>query len=59
MKITDVRGFLLKPYPEKLKFFDKMPPHAFERALVRVGTDEGLEGQCITYLMSPADFEQR
>src|SRR5690606_26466079 len=59
MRIADVRAFELKPYPEKLKFFDKMPAHAFERVLVRVIADNGLEGRCITYLMSPAEMRQR
>lgn len=59
MRIADVRAFELKPYPRKLKYFDKMPAHAFERVLVRVIADNGLEGHCITYLMPPAAMRQR
>ncbi len=57
MKITDVRATVLKPLPTAFRFMDQMPPMTFDHVLVRIATDEGHEGHCITYLMSPGECE--
>jgi L-alanine-DL-glutamate epimerase-like enolase superfamily enzyme len=55
MKITDVRVHVLEPFPERFLFKSEWDPMVVERVLLRILTDEGHEGQCITWLLSPAD----
>ncbi len=57
MKITDIRARILKP-SGPYKYFEAMPSMFFDHVFVRVLTDEGFEGQCITFLMNPGEFEQ-
>jgi L-alanine-DL-glutamate epimerase-like enolase superfamily enzyme len=56
MKIIDIKAFQLHSHPEKLFFFDRMGRKEFKHVLLRILTDEGVEGNVITYLMNPDEF---
>jgi L-alanine-DL-glutamate epimerase-like enolase superfamily enzyme len=56
MKITDVRVHVLEPFAEKFHFKYEWEPMTVERVFIRIETDTGHEGHCITWLLSPAEM---
>jgi L-alanine-DL-glutamate epimerase-like enolase superfamily enzyme len=48
MKVTDVRVHALEPFAEKFHFTSDWDPITVERVFVRILTDDGHEGHCIT-----------
>jgi L-alanine-DL-glutamate epimerase-like enolase superfamily enzyme len=56
VKITDVRASVLKPFDHKFQWLEDRPPLEIPSLFVRVLTDEGIEGQVITWLLKPGDF---
>jgi len=56
MQITDLKVHVLEPFEQKFHFKDEWDPMTVERVFLRVVTDEGHEGHCITWLLSPASM---
>lgn len=54
MKIVDVRVHALEPFAEKFHFKAEWDPMTVERVFLRILADDGHEGQCLTWLLSPA-----
>lgn len=50
MKITDVRAHALRTTDQLLQFKEEWPARRIDSVFLRVLTDEGLEGHCITWL---------
>src|SRR5258708_3251627 len=57
MKITDVKAHVLRPLDYQFRWKEEWPPLTVQHIFLRVLTDEGHEGQCITWLMSPGEIE--
>jgi L-alanine-DL-glutamate epimerase-like enolase superfamily enzyme len=57
MKITSIKAHLLKPLDYKFRWKEEWAPRTMEHVLLRIGTDEGREGLCITWLMSHGEIE--
>ncbi|GGC65289.1 mandelate racemase/muconate lactonizing enzyme family protein [Chelatococcus reniformis] len=57
MKITDVKAHVLKPLDYQFRWKEEWPPRTIEHILLRIATDDGHEGQCITWLMSAGEIE--
>lgn len=57
MKITSVRAQLLKPAEHEFKWKDGWPTKRIGMILLRIATDDGFEGHCITWLNGPGRFE--
>jgi L-alanine-DL-glutamate epimerase-like enolase superfamily enzyme len=57
MKITSVKAHLLKPLDYSFRWKEEWPARQLEHVLMRIGTDSGLEGHCITWLQSHAETE--
>lgn len=55
MKITDITAVELKPYGE-FRWKEEWPARTMRSVFVRLVSDEGHEGHCITYNLSPDDF---
>ena len=51
MKITSVKAHLLKSLDYKFRWKEEWPPLTLPHVLLRIGTDEGHEGNCITWTM--------
>lgn len=56
MKITSVRAHVLQPNPHPFRWKEEWPPRQIDHVLLRIGTDEGHEGLCITWLLSPGEI---
>jgi L-alanine-DL-glutamate epimerase-like enolase superfamily enzyme len=56
MKITDIKVHVLEPFEEKFLFKYEWDPMTVERVFLRIETDEGHEGQCLTWLLAPGDI---
>ncbi|HSV78124.1 MAG TPA: mandelate racemase/muconate lactonizing enzyme family protein [Ramlibacter sp.] len=57
MKITGIKAHVLRPLPQKFRWNEEIAPRHLEHLLVRVQSDEGHEGHCLTYLLSPGEME--
>lgn len=57
MKIVDVQGFLLKEASEPHQWWESQRPVRVPHVYVRITTDEGVAGECITWTMRPSEFE--
>ncbi|MFT3851441.1 MAG: mandelate racemase/muconate lactonizing enzyme family protein [Ilumatobacteraceae bacterium] len=57
MKITDIKAHVLKPFEQKFQWKEEWAPREVPSMFVRVLTDEGHEGQCVTWLLNPGEFE--
>ncbi|GGM62036.1 mandelate racemase/muconate lactonizing enzyme family protein [Dactylosporangium sucinum] len=57
MKITEVSAQVLKPTEFEFQWKDQLPPRRVGMILLRIRDDEGHEGQCITWLAGPGQFE--
>ena len=57
MKITDVRAQLLRPTEQLFQWKLEWPPRRVALVLARVIGEDGLEGNCITWLCGPGEFE--
>lgn len=55
MEIVDVRIHALEPFAERFLFKYEWDPMTVERVMLRIQADTGEEGQCITWLLSPAE----
>jgi L-alanine-DL-glutamate epimerase-like enolase superfamily enzyme len=55
MKITDLTAVELKPFGD-LRWKEEWPARRMESVFVRVLSDEGSEGHCITYILPPGQF---
>ena len=51
MKITRIDAHLLKPLDYAFRWKEEWPARTMEHVLLRIGTDAGHEGQCITWLL--------
>ncbi|MEH7115196.1 mandelate racemase/muconate lactonizing enzyme family protein [Neobacillus niacini] len=58
MKIIDIIAHVIEP-TGPIHFWDAAPPQLWEHVFIRVLTDEGHEGHCITWLMGSAEFENK
>lgn len=58
MKITAVHANVLKPLPYTFRWKEEWAPRTLDHVLLSIATDEGHEGHCITWLMSPGEIEQ-
>ncbi|WP_213957843.1 mandelate racemase/muconate lactonizing enzyme family protein [Variovorax sp. dw_954] len=57
MKITSVKAHVLKPNERKFRWKEEWAPMTIHHVLLRIGTDEGHEGVCITWLLDPGAIE--
>ena len=57
MKITDVKAHVLEPTDQLFLWSEGWEPQPVRSMFIRVLTDEGHEGQCITWLLSPEEYE--
>jgi len=58
MKITGIKAHILKRTPPIYKWKEQWAARSLDHVLVRLLTDQpGVEGQCLTYLMSPMEFK--
>ena len=57
MKITSVKANLLQPNPHPFRWKEEWPAMTIQHVLLRIGSDEGHEGQCITWLLNPGEVE--
>jgi L-alanine-DL-glutamate epimerase-like enolase superfamily enzyme len=57
MKITDVKATILKPNKRKFVWREGWDPRLIEHILLTIKTDDGLEGHCITWLMTQGEIE--
>ncbi len=57
MRIVEIEARLLEPPTPPVRFMDSMPPSRFQHCYIGVRGDDGMQGQCITYLMNPGEFE--
>jgi len=57
VKITDVRAQLLRPTEQLFQWKLEWPPRRVGLVLARVIGEDGLEGNCITWLCGPGEFE--
>lgn len=57
MKITRLEAHLLRRLPHKFRWNEEIAPRYLDHTLLRIQTDEGHEGLCITYLLPPAELE--
>ncbi len=58
MKITGIKAHILKRSPPIYKWKEEWAARSLDHVLVRILTDQkGLEGQCLTYLMSPMELK--
>jgi L-alanine-DL-glutamate epimerase-like enolase superfamily enzyme len=57
VKVTDIKAHVLKPTEQKFQWREGWAPQPIRSMFVRVLTDAGHEGQCITWLLSPEEFE--
>ncbi len=58
MKITDVKVHALKPLDMLFQWKEEWPPKQVPHNLVRVITDEGIEGDFITWLATPWELKE-
>jgi L-alanine-DL-glutamate epimerase-like enolase superfamily enzyme len=57
MKITSVKANILSPNERKFRWKEEWDPMTIHHVLLRIGTDEGHEGQFISWLMDPGAVE--
>ncbi|VTU33619.1 L-Ala-D/L-Glu epimerase [Variovorax sp. SRS16] len=57
MKITSVKAHILKPNERKFRWKEEWSPMTIHHVLLRIGSDEGHEGQFISWLMDPGLVE--
>ena len=57
MKITDIRAQVLKPTEFLFRWKEEWPARPVGQILLRISSDEGPEGQCITWLCGPGAVE--
>ncbi|MFO1321783.1 MAG: enolase C-terminal domain-like protein [Burkholderiales bacterium] len=57
MKITGITAHILKPLEYQFRWKEEWPPRTMDHVLLRIATDEGHEGLCITWLMTPGEIE--
>ena len=57
MKITAIDARVLRPLDFLFRWNEEIAPRYLEHVLVKISTDEGHEGICITYLMTAGEFE--
>ena len=57
MKITSLQARVLKPLDYSFRWKEEWAPRTLDHVLLRIGTDEGHEGLCITWLLSPGEIE--
>ena len=57
MKITDIKAHVLQPTERGFLWKEEWDPWHVQPILLRVLTDEGHEGQCITWLMTAGEIE--
>src|SRR5689334_14856588 len=57
MKITEIKVHILHRTPPIYQWKEEWAARSLDHVLVRLITDEGLEGQCLTYLMSPMEMK--
>ena len=55
MKITDITAVELKPFGE-LRWKEEWPARRMDSVFLRVHSDEGHEGHCITYILPPDEI---
>ena len=48
MKITEIKAHFFRKTPPIYQWKEEWAPRSLDHVLVRIITDEGLEGQCIT-----------
>ncbi len=56
MKITGIEARVLKPLDYTFRWKEEWPPRTLDHVLLSIATDEGHEGHCITWLMSPGEI---
>jgi L-alanine-DL-glutamate epimerase-like enolase superfamily enzyme len=57
MKVTAVDALVLRPLDYKFRWKEEWEPRQMEHVLLKLSSDEGHEGICITWLMSPGEIE--
>ena len=57
VKITGIDARVLKPLDYTFRWKEEWPARTLEHVLLRITTDEGHEGLCITWLMSAGEIE--
>ena len=57
MKITAVSALELRPLDYKFRWKEEWEPRTMEHMLLKISTDEGHEGICITWLMSAGETQ--
>src|SRR5262249_53334803 len=57
MKITAVKAHALRPLDYQFRWKEEWAPRTMEHVLLRISTDEGHEGLCITWLLSAGETE--
>ncbi|NML47268.1 mandelate racemase/muconate lactonizing enzyme family protein [Ramlibacter sp. G-1-2-2] len=57
MKIEYVKAHVLRHLPQKFRWNEEIAPRHLQHVLLRIGTDEGHEGLCLTYLLPPGEIE--
>lgn len=57
MKITAVNAYVLRPLDYKFRWKEEWEPRTMEHILLKISTNEGHEGICITWLMSAGETE--
>jgi len=56
MKITGIEARVLKPLDYTFRWKEEWPARTLDHVLLSIATDEGHEGHCITWLMSPGEI---
>jgi len=57
VKITDIKAHVLRPLDYKFRWKEEWAPRTMEHVFVRILTDDGLEGQFISWLMTAGEIE--
>ncbi|MEO7938748.1 MAG: enolase C-terminal domain-like protein [Burkholderiaceae bacterium] len=57
MKITGISANVLRPLDYKFRWKEEWEPREMEHVLLKISTDEGHDGICITWLMSAGEIE--
>jgi len=57
MKITNIRAQILKPTEQEFRWKEAWPARKIGMILLRLESDEGVEGHCLTWLLGPGALE--
>lgn len=57
MKISEIKAHIFHRSPPVYQWKEGWAPRSLDHVLLRIITDEGVEGHCITYIMSPMELK--